>query len=892
MKIFGNITEISSLIFRNRTSPFKQVTLTVGTDAPTADIEIKLPDDESVIPVASSDTLVGKAAKQTLLNKTLTSPTISGGTVSETTISGATITGGTISGLTSPLAVASGGTGLNSLTLNGILFGNAGSTLNVTTAGTQYQVLSAGVGGVPAFGALSLDQVSAVTGILPVANGGTNASTGATARSNLGAAASGANSDIISLTGLTTALSVAQGGTGVTSSTGTGAGVHASGPTLTTPQINSALLIQEIATPANPSAGFDKLYTKSDGILYKLNSSGNEVPVGSGTGSGEINAVLNPSAATNTTGWTAATNYTVAKDTGNSPLSPVTGTSFSLTTTALSSESSTSGIYYSIGTMPSGLLNKKLKVEFYVTSPASSAGTWKVSVYAGSTRLSLTTDVSGSTTVPAGFTGKFVAYFDATNATAYSVNFTQTARTSANTMYVTNVIVGPGIQPQGAVVGEWQSYTPTLTNLGTATFTTSTWKYRRVGTDIEISGYFLVNAAGSGAGNITIPLPLGTTINTSVISQGSGADRGVHGYGQWKVSGSGYNLAAPIYLNTSAFEVFAEDGSGVGNVITGANLLATNELWLTVRLPIAEWAGSGTVQLAQNDVEYAWNSTATITTDQTDSNYGYGPSGVNIRAFAPGALSSVLKRVQFQSPIQSTDKIVIETSSDGIVWGNNAYPVSFNDAGTAAYGLSYRIVSSTKLDIDFAGAAYPSVTWGSLTGIRWRVRKSSAGAAVGFGIVQPGVSSGLVSAAGLPGNTTGNVVAAGYVGETNPNSQGILRSGTNGSTYSTRSSTTVPLATEGKVIAITLNKGTYLISGSVSCQLLSGAGQLAGRVYIGGTSTGGYVYNPINAASNGSISFCLPVNITADGVEISVYAFATSAAGASNSHEMFAVRLA
>ncbi|MGB4966668.1 MAG: tail fiber domain-containing protein, partial [Candidatus Saccharimonadales bacterium] len=55
---------------------------------------------------------------------------------------------------------------------------------------------------------------------LSVANGGTGATTAAGARTNLGAAASGANSDITSLSGLTTALSVGQGGTGAATAQG------------------------------------------------------------------------------------------------------------------------------------------------------------------------------------------------------------------------------------------------------------------------------------------------------------------------------------------------------------------------------------------------------------------------------------------------------------------------------------------------------------------------------------------------------------------------------------------------------------------------------------------------------------------------------------------------
>jgi hypothetical protein len=59
--------------------------------------------------------------------------------------------------------------------------------------------------------------------LLPITSGGTGATTASGALLNLGAAASGANSDITSLSGLTTPLSVSQGGTGLSSTPVNGA---------------------------------------------------------------------------------------------------------------------------------------------------------------------------------------------------------------------------------------------------------------------------------------------------------------------------------------------------------------------------------------------------------------------------------------------------------------------------------------------------------------------------------------------------------------------------------------------------------------------------------------------------------------------------------------------
>lgn len=53
----------------------------------------------------------------------------------------------------------------------------------------------------------------------------------------------------------------------------------------------------------------------------------------------------------------------------------------------------------------------------------------------------------------------------------------------------------------------FDTYTPTVTNGGTATFTTQTGFYQKIGKMVFVRIYLQLNAAGSGASNITIALP-------------------------------------------------------------------------------------------------------------------------------------------------------------------------------------------------------------------------------------------------------------------------------------------------------------------------------------------------------------------------------------------------
>jgi hypothetical protein len=518
-----------------------------------------------------------------------------------------------------------------------------------------------------------------------------------------------------------------------------------------------------------------------------------------GSGQGELNLVTNPVAASDLSGWVGA-----GRGTSGGPLNPTITTYFTVLNTA-GSESSTSGAYDVIS-LPSGLQNKKLKVEFYYTSPA--LDTFKVSVYKGTTRVPLTTDVSGTTSLPQNTTGKFVAYFDTDSSGTWTVSITRTGGIGSTALQFTNVVVGPGIQPQGAVVGEWQSYTPTSS---WTTNTTHTGKYRRVGDSIEIMVDLAFTGIPAGATYLSLnqaqllnglnlsfdnsKFPNSTDVRISVGTW-AGLDSSVNG---------GYGGTAGYGGTGAAIDFGFVSGAGVFSNVSTTAPVAWNtgdNISFRVTVPVAEWAGSGTVQLAQNDVEFSSNSNATNTATDTTS-FVYGPSGALVPNGATGTTYS--RTVQFQTPIQVGDKLELEYSSDRVKWIPMPFPRMSqgvtNDYGAAVFasGVNTAAVAFYAGGYAANNATYGGLgqAWSTISANYWRVRKSSAGAAVGFGIVSPGVSSGLVAAAGLPGNTTGNAIASGYVGEVVTGSVTFTPSATSG----TWASSSLSLAT-----------GTWLVS--------------------------------------------------------------------------------
>ena len=125
-----------------------------------------------------------------------------------------------------------------------------------------------------------IDYLSSLTLLtaLPVASGGTGATTASGARANLSAAASGANSDITSLTGLTTALSVAQGGSGATTASGART------------NFGATTLGSNLYTITNPSAVTFPRFN-ADNTVSALNAADFRTAIGAGTGGGSVSSV-------------------------------------------------------------------------------------------------------------------------------------------------------------------------------------------------------------------------------------------------------------------------------------------------------------------------------------------------------------------------------------------------------------------------------------------------------------------------------------------------------------------------------------------------------------------------------------------------------------------------
>lgn len=345
-----------------------------------------------------------------------------------------------------------------------------------------------------------------------------------------------------------------------------------------------------------------------------------------------------------------------------------------------------------------------------------------------------------SALLPTG-TGRF-ASFAITGSTAtdkYALRFRRLSVSDTASPKIDELYIGPNVQVQGSAIGAWKTYVPaTLTGFSSAP--TSLFKYREVGDSIEIMGHVVKGATTYNAA-LSFSIPTGMTIDTTKTAATAWS---VLGHVNAEImTGNYHGILFQSTSSNTTLVVYGDSGlaawSGATNVPSASANIATFDFRATV--PVNEL--SSNVTLANRAVEeFASNSKSDNTATDTTS-FAYGPGGSLIPNGAAG--TEYLRNVRFNSTIQATDVLIVEfdRGSSGSSWYPATGIAPYIAQGSNSYGIVLANVSAVECSVAFraggttpSGATYGSngAAWSGLSSWRWRVRKVSGGASVGYPI--------------------------------------------------------------------------------------------------------------------------------------------------------------
>jgi hypothetical protein len=579
--------------------------------------------------------------------------------------------------------------------------------------------------------------------------------------------------------------------TAVTDETGSGALVFGTAPTLDKPVINQADVTQA-ASATTPAAGKSAIYVNSgDSKLHVVDSSGNDVAVGGG--SSGINYYSDY--------------FDSAKDLGTlSTLASTTANLVSLTASYADSTSGSSAFAKSADTslrgannyltavsgsntngsrfvqLPAQQLNgvdlgKPISISFDVTG-VTTDGNWDAVIVRYNSAgvhqsiISIAGNASSGTTpvsakLPTGTT-TFNGFFVPDSTTAGDI-YALRLRSLANTVQirVDTLFIGPQPIRVGAAITDPVAYTPTLSNFGNGT---AALAWNREGPNIRITGALIVGSS-LPTGLIKFTLPSGLTADFSTIPKGL---LNTDAYQQVGIATSYLveYFSAHIIMDNTSTTTFYMNGNGstyttaadwtgtVGSITVAAG----DTIQIDMKVPITGWS-SNTTMADRAVEEFAFNTAATTAAGGSDtSSFGYGPNGTLFNAFASTTTTTsyTTLRCRFTTPIQATDTVVFEildtVSNKWFPLGQNgSLAIPLTIIVSAAYGITLTAVSGSNTDIDvkFGNAGrYPSgatigsagQAWNDLSSgnFKWRVRKVSGGAQVGYPISPNNLVKSLV----------------------------------------------------------------------------------------------------------------------------------------------------
>lgn len=368
-----------------------------------------------------------------------------------------------------------------------------------------------------------------------------------------------------------------------------------------------------------------------------------------------------------------------------------------------------------------------------------------------------------SARIPTGTT-KFQGFFIAgsTSTDQYALRIVSNSNSAAS-IKIDSLYVGPEKVVQGAGISDWVIFTPTINNDGSNSTRTNAARWRRVGDSMELQLYLPWTGAGAAA-TLSMVLPNSLTADSSKFSTANSTV----GVTDWFDNGVGIKTGGTHLASTTTISFSLDGGTAdmQGSVFASGDVLRA-----TAIVPIVGW--SSNVTMADRAVEeYAYNSTTTATDDTGTSNLANGAGGVVFQNFTPSSGNYISKRVRFNGSASPTDRYILEVSDeDAVQWVEPGCQLATYTINPYAYngiehvGMGVRVNTDSYGNTDVvvifgryrAGSSGSYVDWSAVAtaGFRWRVRKVSGGAAVGYPI----------SARNIVGDTTGTTVPAGYIGE-------------------------------------------------------------------------------------------------------------------------------
>ena len=214
--------------------------------------------------------------------------------------------------------------------------------------------------------------------------------------------------------------------------------------------------------------------------------------------------------------------------------------------------------------------------------------------------------------------GKYTGTFQtSSDSTSYRLIWhVASVNASAWTVKLDNVVVGPQNLIKGAIVTDWEEYTPTISGLGAGSTTLLNGFWRRVGDSVEIQVSFTKDGTpGSGATAVTSSIPSGLSVDTAKFITGSTVDYTTMGTFRIRRGGSGVNEDGSVFVGATSFIVFRENGATTS--LEGADFTANTSFAVNAFIPILGWSSNMTLSEDAGNREIvarATTSNITLTT--------------------------------------------------------------------------------------------------------------------------------------------------------------------------------------------------------------------------------------------------------------------------------------